>query len=141
MWEPKIGQHFLSPWDDHLLVSKITNITWSWIVYHLFYLVKVLLIKIYPCWTIQPNSQTFQQCVVITIFLLSNDIVSMQNKMAYDFRFKSYYVFIYLYFTYFETNSKIELSWVIVVYHTCDRVAMLQLEIWSHNWRFFIDVQ
>ena len=24
--------------------------------------------------------------------------------------------------------------------HTCDRVAMLQLEIWSHNWRFFIDI-
>jgi len=32
-------------------------------------------------------------------------------------------------------------------FHTCDRVAMLQLEIckfwleiWSHNWRFFIDI-
>ena len=37
-------------------------------------------------------------------------------------------MFLYTY-TYFETNSKIELSWVIVVYHTCDRVAMLQLEI------------
>jgi hypothetical protein len=27
-----------------------------------------------------------------------------------------------------------------IINHTCDRVAMLQLEIWSHNWRFFIDV-
>jgi len=29
---------------------------------------------------------------------------------------------------------------VLTKYHTCDRVAMLQLEIWSHNWRFFINV-
>ena len=28
--------------------------------------------------------------------------------------------------------------YLVVAY--CDRVAMLQLEIWSHNWRFFIDV-
>jgi hypothetical protein len=52
-----------------------------------------------------------------------------------------------------DISSRIKVSFsifphsAIMSFHTCDRVAMLQLEIckfwleiWSHNWRFFIDV-